>query len=132
VGREKKGDLQLFGDEGRRSRMWSQTLQNPTPPIRASLKMISRRKGVDVLLLTDGPAGLGGRDLNLGPGGERSADLSTVTGLRPPGSDNREGCASREHWSDSESKLEGSEGSVHQVDSAGADRISDDLGWYRS
>jgi len=69
-----------------------------------------------------------GRDLNIGLEGERSVDPSTVIGLWTSGSDNGDSCAAEEHCSDSDSGLEGSEESVHQVDSAGADNISDESG----
>ena len=69
-----------------------------------------------------------GRDLNIGLGGERSADPSTVIGLWASGSDKGDNRVIEEQCRDSDSELEGSEDCVHQVDSAGADNISDDSG----
>lgn len=69
-----------------------------------------------------------GRDLNIGLWGEGSADPSTVIGLWASGSDSGESCAAVEHCIDSDSELGGSEDSVHQVGSGGADKISDESG----
>ena len=68
-----------------------------------------------------------GRELN-SSGLGRSGDPSTVIGLWTSGSDNGDSCAAEENCSDSESELEGSRDSAHQVDSAGADNTSDDSG----
>ena len=71
-----------------------------------------------------------GRDLSSVSGGERSIDPSTVIGLWTSGSDRGESRAAEGYCSESEPEESGS--SVHHVDSAGADNISDDSGWNQS
>jgi hypothetical protein len=86
--------------------------------LRASVRIRSRRKGVDAPFLTDDSTGLGTRFELLDSRGERSADPSTVIGLWASYSDNGDSRAAEEHCKDSDSELEGSEDSVHQVGSA--------------
>lgn len=59
-----------------------------------------------------------GRDLNSsGLGVERSGDSSTVIGLWASGSDKGESRVAEANWNASDSELEGSTGSEHQVGS---------------